>query len=150
MVREVWFMRATVGAVSKNLYGYWRGRAAQLREKGELVKHIFSAALALAALGLMVSCGSDDFGLSAETRSGIDSNWEAQSAFEQAATCEQLQSPSERLKASEKLQEDLSAETRVADELAVVQGRSDAETERLKKENEKTAEGMISYLKAKC
>ena len=103
------------------------------------MKHLLAVAAAVVALGLLVSCGSDDFGLSAETRSEIDSNWEAQSAFEQAATCEQLQSPSERLKASEKLQEDLGATI-----------ANPATRKRAAAENENTAEGMISYLQAKC
>jgi hypothetical protein len=103
------------------------------------VKHLLAVAAAVVALGLLVSCGSDDFGLSAETRSEIDSNWEAQSAFEQAATCEQLQSPSERLKASEKLQEDLGATI-----------ANPATRKRAAAENENTAEGMVSYLEAKC
>ncbi len=103
------------------------------------MKHRLAVAAAVVALGLLVSCGSDDFGLSAETRSGIDANWEEQSTFEQAATCEQLQSPTERLKASEKLQEDLSAGLRGA-----------LSRKRAAAENEKTAEGMVSYLEAKC
>ena len=86
------------------------------------MKHVLAAAVAVVALGLLASCGSDDFGLTAETRSGIDANWEEQSTFEQAATCEQLQSPTERLKASEKLQEDLSAETRLAEDLPYTYG----------------------------
>ena len=115
-----------------------------------IVKHLLAAAALAVALGLVASCGTDDFGLSAETRSGIDSNWEAQSAFEQAATCEQLQSPSERLKASESLQEKMDPDADILD--ADNYGGYDAKKFREDKVSDirAQAEGMVSYLEAKC
>jgi hypothetical protein len=91
-----------------------------------LVKHLLAVAVAVVALGLLASCGGDDFGLTAETRSKLDADWEKTSSIEQEAVCEKLKSPQGKLEAFQSIKEgDLP-------------------------ENEKTAESMLEYIQAKC
>ncbi len=98
------------------------------------MKHLLAAAVVAVALGLFVSCGSDDFGLSADTRSKIDEKFENLLSIEQAAVCEQLQSPKQRLEIFEVFLEDLNAQSFKKDVAR----------------NEKIAEGEVKYLQAKC
>jgi hypothetical protein len=113
--------------------------------KGELVKHLLAvAAVAVVALGLVASCGSDDFGLTAETRSEIDSNWAKQSSIEQEAVCEKLKSPEGKLEAFEALKENLG----VGD--ADLDADLDADEAAAAAEGQAEAEGMVEYLQAKC
>ena len=116
------------------------------------MKRIFGAAAAV-ALALLVSCGSDDFGLTAEKRSELDASWEQQSSIEQEAVCESLQSSSTKLEVFEKLKEDLAPDIDAGD---VASGKALANkinedfSDEADAARGKTAEGMLKYIQAKC
>ncbi len=57
------------------------------------MKHILAAAVAVAALGLLVSCGSDNFGLTEEERSKFEASWRKRSSIEWEEQCEFFNSP---------------------------------------------------------
>ncbi len=108
------------------------------------MKHIFGAA-AVVALAFLASCGSDDFGLTAETRSEIDANWDKQSSIEQEAVCEKLKSPEGKLEAFEALKENLGVGDSDLDDADL-----DADEAAAAAEGQAEAEGMVEYLQAKC
>jgi hypothetical protein len=114
------------------------------------VKHILAAAVAVVALGLVAGCGSDDFGLTAETRSELDANWEAQSSIEQEALCEILKSPEGKLEAFESIEEKLTPEGDGVDTAKEFADFSEEFSDEKEAERKAEAEGMVEYIQAKC
>ncbi len=109
------------------------------------MKHLLAVAAVVVALGLVAGCGSDDFGLTAETRSELDANWDKQSSIEQEAVCEQLKSPEEKLEIFEGLKENLGVGDADLDDADL-----DADEAAAAAEGQAEAEGMLLYIEAKC
>ncbi len=117
------------------------------------MRHIFGAAAAV-ALALLVSCGSDDFGLTAKARSAIDSTWEQQSSIEQEAMCESLQTTDGKLELFNTFEEGLAPDVIDAGDLESGKALANKINEDYSDEAEaargETAEAMVDYTKSKC
>jgi hypothetical protein len=102
----------------------------------------------------MASCGSDDFGLTAERRSFIDSKWAQASSIEQEAMCESLQTTDGKLELWNTFEEELAPDVIGADDLESGKDLANKINEDYSDEAEaargETAEAMVDYTKAKC